>query len=154
MLSYCRRASPNSKFTSTQGQNKALLPLCHQPLTVRDPAMSPRRQSRHLGADKGCQRYRCHSIGSPLSALESCPRSKVPPIFGAPLLDSSSASKATGRGLTKKPGALFRRQERRGSVACPACRGRQSRTSADEARLFNVIHILTLNCGSEAGLPT
>lgn len=33
--------------------------------------MSPRRQSRHLGTDKGCQRYRCHSIGSPLSALKS-----------------------------------------------------------------------------------
>lgn len=87
MLLSCRRASRNSKFTFTQGQNKALLPLCHPPLTVRDPAMSPRRQSRHLGADKGCQRYRCHSIGSHLSALESRPRSRVPSTFGAPLLD-------------------------------------------------------------------
>lgn len=52
-------------------------PLCHQPLTARDPDMSPRRQSRYLGTDKGCQRYRCHSIGSHLSALASRPRSSL-----------------------------------------------------------------------------
>lgn len=100
----------NSKFKPTKRQNKALVPLCHLPLTVRDPAMSPRRQSRHLGADKGCQRYRCHSIGSPLSALESCPRSQVTPTFGAPLLVNSSAprlARPPGEALPTSLGGYF-----------------------------------------------
>lgn len=95
---------------SQRGRIRHSRPWCHLPLTVRDPAMSPRRQSRHLGADKGCQRYRCHSIGSPLSALDSCPRSQVPPTFGAPLLVNSSAprlARPPGEALPTSLGGYF-----------------------------------------------
>lgn len=108
MSRYCRHGK--SKFkVQVYGlvQNMALLPLCHQPLTVRDPAMSPRRQSRYLGPDKGCQRYRCHSIGSPLSALESRPRSRVPSTFGAPLLNNPPVRRPPGEGLPISAGRYF-----------------------------------------------
>lgn len=84
--------------------------------------MSPRRQSRHLGTDKGCQRYRCHSIGSPLSALDSCPRSNVPPTFGAPLLDTSSAPRSPREALPTSPGRHFGDQNGERLVSWPACR--------------------------------